>query len=222
MHRSRPVKQHDCRLHGVDSGAELFVVEGDSAAKSVCRVRDSRFQAVLPMQGKPVNAIRASRDGVQRNALFRELMKSIGADWDSSLDLANLRFSRIILLFDPDADGIHCGALMSMFFYRWLRGLVDARRLFLIRPPGFELTSPATGETIHAYHEMQYKRICRELDRQNIAFESRRYRGLASMNDDALTTTCIDPATRNLESLTATDIESAIGVLMGGVRDKRS
>ncbi|MGI9470494.1 MAG: toprim domain-containing protein [Rubripirellula sp.] len=214
-----PLKLHDCRVHGATSGAELFVVEGDSASKSVCRVRDIEFQAVLPMQGKPMNAMKASRSAVQRYDLFHELIRSIGAGSEEQLDPSRSRFERIILLFDPDADGIHCGALMSMFFYRCMRPLLDHGRLFMIQPPLFEIVSPKTGETLHVYTEPQYQKLCAELERLKIAYESRRYRGLASMNEGALISTCVDPSSRNLRPLTTEDAETAIRVFMGSLPD---
>ena len=215
MYAAQPLKLHDSRRHGMGSQAELFVVEGDSASKSVCRVRDVDFQAVLPMQGKPMNAIKASRKAVQRYELFRELVDSIGAGWSGAAAPDSMRFERIILLFDPDADGIHCGALMSMFFYRWMRPLLERGQVSMIQPPLFEVSSPQTGETLHAYSESQYRKLCEELERLKIPFESRRYRGLASMNTSSLITTCIDPSTRNLRPVSVSDAETAIRVFMG-------
>ena len=215
MYAAQPLKLHDSRRHGMGSQAELFVVEGDSASKSVCRVRDVDFQAVLPMQGKPMNAIKASRQAVQRYALFRELVDSIGVGWSGAAAPDSMRFERIILLFDPDADGIHCGALMSMFFYRWMRPLLERGQVSMIQPPLFEVSSPQTGETLHAYSESQYRKLCEELERLKIPFESRRYRGLASMNTSSLITTCIDPSTRNLRPVSVSDAETAIRVFMG-------
>lgn len=133
MFRLQPVKLHDCHLHGLDSGAELFVVEGDSASKSVCCARTATTQAVLPMQGKPMNAIKASKHAVADFELFRSLVTAIGAGFDDQLNLAKLRYDRVILLFDPDADGIHCGALMTMFFHRWMRPLLESGRLSTLR-----------------------------------------------------------------------------------------
>lgn len=220
MHAAQPLKLHDCRRHGRGSQAELFVVEGDSASKSVCRVRDVEYQAVLPMQGKPMNAMKASRQAVQRNELFRGLVDSIGTGWSGAVHPNStrpnpMRFERVILLFDPDADGIHCGALMSMFFYRWMRPLLERGQVAMIQPPLFEVISPRTGETLHAYSESQYRKLCGELERLKIPFESRRYRGLASMNTSSLITTCIDPSTRNLQPLNVSDAETAIRVFMG-------
>ncbi len=109
MFRLLPVKLHDCQIHGIGSEAELFIVEGDSASKNVVRVRNRQFQAVLPMQGKPLNACKASKRVVGQNELYQQLVAALGAGWDETFDLSQLRYDRVILLFDPDADGIHCG-----------------------------------------------------------------------------------------------------------------
>ncbi len=215
MFRLQPVKLHDSRQHGVGSGAELFVVEGDSASKTVCRARDAEFQAVLPMQGKPLNAIKATQRVVERNELFRALIDSMGVGFDDQIDLSRLRYDRVILLFDPDADGIHCGALMLMFFHRWMRPMLDSGRLALVRPPLYEIRSLDSPETIHAYSESHFQRLRAALEKQEIRFQSQRYRGLASMSDTALVTTCIDAATRNLNQLTCDDAEAAIRIFIG-------
>ncbi|MEM7560450.1 MAG: toprim domain-containing protein, partial [Planctomycetota bacterium] len=116
----QPVHLHDCEVHGSDSHAELFIVEGDSASQAVAAVRDPRFQAVLPMQGKPLNASKASWRAVREYELYQQAFIALGySQLCSAGRLANhvakpeaCRFSKILLLFDPDADGIHCGALM--------------------------------------------------------------------------------------------------------------
>jgi DNA gyrase subunit B/topoisomerase-4 subunit B len=191
------------------------VVEGDSASKTVCRARNSQTQAVLPMQGKPMNAIRASRSSVGRNELFRALIDALGAGWDDQLDLSRLRYDRVILLFDPDADGIHCGALMLMFFHRWMRPLLESGRLSIVRAPLYEIASLDRSERIHAYSDDHYQRLRAELERKQIKFQGQRYRGLASISDAALVSTCLDPASRNISTLTREDAEAAIRIFVG-------
>ena len=215
MFRLKPVKLHDCHEHG--AGSELFIVEGDSASKSVCRARRVHCQAVLPMQGKPMNAYKASKAAVGRNELYQALINSIGAGWGDDFKVDDARYERVILLFDPDADGIHCGALMSMFFYRWMRPLMEAGRVGVIRPPLYEISSPTSDDKLHAYTDSQYRKLREELDSKEIEFTGQRYRGLASMNDMALFTTCIDPETRNLNRLELDDAEAAIRVFVGDV-----
>ena len=105
--------------HTPGCGSELFIVEGDSAAKSVRRLCNMQLQAVVPMQGKPLNAYKAKSQAVASNKLYQTLLQALGCESLAAPKL--LRYDRIIFLFDPDADGIHIGALMLLFFYRWLR-----------------------------------------------------------------------------------------------------
>lgn len=215
MFRLQPVKLHDCQLHGLDSGAELFVVEGDSASKSVCRARNAQTQAVLPMQGKPMNAIKASKHAVEDYELFRALVTAIGAGFDDQLDLEKLRYDRVILLFDPDADGIHCGALMTMFFHRWMRPLLESGRLHVVRPPLYEISSPDSSDKLHAFSDSHYHRLRLELEKQRIKFRGQRYRGLASLSAATLVATCLDPKTRHIDQLTCEDATAAIRIFVG-------
>ena len=215
MFRLQPVKLHDSQLHGLGSGAELFVVEGDSASRSVCRARNAQVQAVLPMQGKPINAIKASKDAVEQFELFRALVTAIGAGWDEQLDLAKLRYDRVILLFDPDADGIHCGALMSMFFHRWMRPLLESGRLSVVRPPLYEIRRPIRQTKSTPTVTRITSGIRAELEKQQINYQGQRYRGLASMSEAVLFATCIDPETRNISQLTCEDAEAAIRIFGG-------
>jgi DNA gyrase subunit B len=115
---NKPVKLQDCQQHGINSGTELFLVEGDSASSAVGGLRNVQFQAVLPMQGKPLNTIKSTPQKMAENPLFKALIDALGTGYGDSFQLKNLRYERIVLLMDPDADGIHCGALLLMFFYR--------------------------------------------------------------------------------------------------------
>jgi len=134
-----PAKLDDSATHGRGSGAELFVVEGDSAASAVARVRDPLHQAVLPMQGKPLNAARAPRAKVESHPFFGPLAAALGVGFEATCDPRRLRYDRVLVLTDPDADGIHCGYLVLLFFHRWMRPLLDAGRIEVVRPPWGEV-----------------------------------------------------------------------------------
>ncbi|TWU31718.1 toprim domain-containing protein [Novipirellula artificiosorum] len=216
MFRSQPAKLHDCQVHGSGSGAELFVVEGDSASMAVARARDARFQAVLPMQGKPLNALKASKRTLSKHAWFAAFIDSVGTDCGDYFHLDAIRYDRIVLLFDPDADGIHCGALMMMFFYRWMRPLLEHDRVGVVRAPMFEITARRYTDSILAYSETHYRKLREQLDQQGIeGIQVNRFRGLASLNETMLRETCIDPFTRSLAPIDVSDAETAIR-LFGG------
>lgn len=212
----KPTKLHDCHQAGAGGQAELFLVEGDSASKTVARARDSRFQAVLPMQGKPMNAIKARKKSVADNQLYRILINAIGGNWDEDFDLSAVRYQRVMLLFDPDADGIHCGALALMFFFRWMRPLLNAGRIYVVRPPLYEIQSPNYSDKLLAYSEDHYQQLRKALAEKGISNKGHRYRGLASMNDDVLIETCLSQKTRKAFKLAADDAIAAINAFSGG------
>ena len=211
--KNTPVKLTDSRRHG--AGTELFIVEGDSAASTVAALRDGQFQAVLPMQGKPLDAIKASAEKVAAYPLFKALNESLGIDhsrptadlfvWD------DLRFERLVLLFDPDADGIHSGALMLMFVYQYLRPLLDQGRVLMIHAPWVQI-SLTEQQPLYAYSEAQALALTQQLRAQGKTPQVVRYRGLSGIDRAILMQTCIDPATRNARVMTEQDALAAIEI----------
>ena len=218
---TQSTKLIDCAANrrGEESYRELLLVEGDSASKSVARVRDSRFQAVLPMQGKPMNATKASDASVRRNQWFAALIDAFGVGWHAE-DFADLRYDRILFLFDPDADGIHCGALMLMFFDVYLRPLLDANRVSLIKSPLFEIRATGYSDSIPAYSEDHLRRIRKTLDEKNISHSHHRFRGLASLNEGMLQDCCVDPDSRTAYLLQHSDALAARAIF--GPKEQRA
>ena len=208
--RTTPIKLADSQRHG--AGTELFIVEGDSAARSVTALRDASFQAVLPMQGKPLNAIKASQKKIDAYPLFQAIESSLGAGSGDTLDIARCRFERIVLLFDPDADGIHCGALMLMYFHRRLRPLLDTGAVHMIYAPWLQFAVDAEPELRFAYSEPQGRDMADSLRRQGVGFQSLRPRGLAGIDSATLQRTCIAPETRKTRAMSASDAETAMAV----------
>lgn len=233
----KPIKLEDCRARGPGSKAELFLVEGDSAAGAVTVLRNPGFQACLPMQGKPLNAMRASAAKVQTNELYQRLSESLGLPLrDAEAPCAQLKlafeepvnldklgalgFERVLLLFDPDADGIHIGALILMFFYRWMRPLLSAGGIEMVRAPLFSLAwfEPDSTQTSNAfaYSVAHCLEIQSELKNRGIGqVETRHFRGLGSIDQALLHTTCIQPSTRKTQVMTLDDARSAIAVFGG-------
>ncbi len=219
MHYSgKPAVFEDSTIHGAASGAELFIVEGDSASGAVANVRDATRQAVLPMQGKPLNALKASGARVVEYPLFKQLSDALGVaptDIESGEvgDITQRRFERVMLLFDPDADGIHSGVLMLMYFYRWMRPLLAVGAVWMVRPPLYVLTVTENGNTLHAYSPDHAARILSELKRRgHTNVQSHHHRGLASIDAALLASSCLAPLTRKADVMTVADAEDAIQV----------
>jgi DNA gyrase subunit B len=211
MFAQHPIKLLDCQFHPPGVAAELMIVEGDSASTAVGITRDSSYQAVLPIQGKPLNAWKATRTKVASNEFYSAITQAIGAGWDDTFCLEKARYQHVVLIFDPDADGIHCSMLVLMFFYRWMRPLLDSGRILLVRPPMFEINATHFTET-----------LCAETDEQAVAHVERlrldgyqditkkRFRGLASMGNAILSKYCVNPASRHVFSMRAEDAVAAI------------
>lgn len=211
IYTNRPIKLQDCRQHGAN--AELFLVEGDSAASAVSSLRNQQAQAVLPMQGKPLNTIKASAEKVVENALFKALIEALGAGVGDNFDLTKCRYSRIVLLMDADADGIHCGALMLMFFYRWMPELLASGMIELVRPPVGEVLDTETGELQHAYTEAQFVTMCApQKDKASHKIITQKYRGLAGIGAEQLERICINPQTRKTSVMGLKDAQMVIEV----------
>jgi DNA gyrase subunit B len=237
----KPIKLEDCREHGPDSQAELFVVEGDSAAGAVTVLRNAGFQAVMPMQGKPLNALKATSARVRGNEFYQRLSESLGLplqDFEATRglfeteqveglprgiligenSLSRLRFKRVLMLFDPDADGIHIGALMLMFFYRWMRPLLEGGHVEMVRAPLFALTWQENNQSTElsntfAYSVAQAQTVQAELKHRGIkVIESRHFRGLGSIEQALLAKTCVHPGTRKTQILSLQDAQAAITV----------
>jgi DNA gyrase subunit B len=212
-----PSKLDDCLVHGPGSGAELIVVEGDSAAAAVTRVRDPRLQAVLPMQGKPLNAIKASRNKLLAHPFFGPLAAAVGAGIEATCDPARSRYDRLLVLTDPDADGIHCGFLVLLFLHRWLRPLLDAGRIEIVRPPWGEVV--VGGELLLAFSEPELTMLATRA--RSGGGEVRRFRGLAALDAETIRETCVDPLTRRTERVSAADVAAMIEVI-AAVQPRRS
>jgi len=217
----------DCRQHAAGSGCELLLVEGDSAAQSVVAVRDESLQAVLPLQGKPLNAWAAPPAKVAAHVLFRQLADALGLHSPTALPdstAMRLRFDRIALLFDPDADGIPIGALMLLYFKRWLPGLIEDGRIWMVRAPMFELVPQVRGANAlpnsrrHAYNPAQCREMAAAMRAADGVAEVRvqAFRGLGSFAPELLRATCVNPATRVAHAVTSRDVQAVIDVFGGG------
>ncbi len=202
-----PAKLVAAAVHGPGSGAELFLVEGDSAAAAVARVRDPRHQAVLCMQGKPLNSGRAARRKVDEHPFFGPLAAALGTGLEADCDPRRLRYDRVLVLTDPDADGIHCGFLVLLFFHRWMRPLLDDGRIAVVRPPWGEVV--AAGEILLAFSESELAALA-DRGRATGEITLRRFRGLGAIDADTLHETCVAAATRRTTGVSAAEVEAMI------------
>lgn len=204
----KPGKLEDCYDDG--QGTELFIVEGDSASKALCRVRSPRWQAVLPMQGKPMNATKASEKDLRNNVQFAALLEALGTGLGDTFDASKCRYERIILLYDPDADGIHGRTLLLLFFHEWMKPLLDSGRVYDARVPRWRIDSPKFQHPKFLSTDEQLHELKQQLDSDGVSFQPKRFRGIGSVDADTLAMFCTDEETRTLSQLNSGDAESAL------------
>jgi len=218
-----PAKLADCRSNDVER-SELFIVEGDSALGTAKSARDSEFQALLPIRGKILNVQKASIGDMLKNAECSAIIQVVGAGSGRTFDVDAARYGRIIFMADADSDGAHIRCLLATLFFRYMRPLVDAGRVFTAVPPlhRIELTNPKKGQEkyVYTYSDPELQRTMAELRRKGVKWKDpvQRYKGLGEMDASQLAETTMDPRHRTLRRLTVDDGEEAAEVfelLMG-------
>ena len=208
-----PAKLADCRSDQVET-SELFIVEGDSALGTAKAARSSEFQALFPIRGKILNVQRASTADMLANAECANIIQVLGAGSGRTFDLEQARYGKIILMTDADVDGAHIRTLLLTLFFRYMRPLVEAGRVYAAVPPLHRLEVNAKGragkETLYTYSEAQLHQELARLKRRKRTYKEpiQRYKGLGEMDAKQLAETTMDPSTRSLRRITLADEES--------------
>ena len=218
-----PAKLADCRSNDVER-TELFIVEGDSALGTAKLARSSDHQALLPIRGKILNVQKASVTDMLGNAECAAIIQVIGAGSGRTFDLESARYGKVIIMTDADVDGAHIRTLLLTLFFRYMRPLVEAGRVYAAVPPlhRIEVVNPGSkaNEVVYTYSEAEMRRTMASLAKRGKKTKPlQRYKGLGEMDADQLAETTMDPRHRTLRKVTAADLDSAASVfelLMGG------
>ena len=210
-----PAKLADCRSNDT-TRTELFIVEGDSALGTAKVARDSEFQALLPIRGKILNVQKASVADTLKNAECAAILQVIGAGSGRTFDVEQVRYGKVIIMTDADVDGAHIRTLLITLFFRYMRPLVEAGRLYAAVPPlhRIEVVNPGSkpNELIYTYSEGEMRSTLAALAKKNRSVKQplQRYKGLGEMDADQLAETTMDPLERTLRRVTVEDAQNAI------------
>ena len=220
---SLPAKLADCRSSDVER-TELFIVEGDSALGTAKLARSSDHQALLPIRGKILNVQKASVADMFKNTECAAILQVIGAGSGRSFDLDAARYGKVIIMTDADVDGAHIRTLLLTLFFRYMRPLVQAGRVFAAVPPLHRIEVINAGgkknDLVYTYSEGEMRTMLSSLERKGRKVKQplQRYKGLGEMDADQLAETTMDPRHRTLRRVTLKDAEIAervFDLLMG-------
>lgn len=209
-----PAKLVDCRSDDV-AQSELFIVEGDSALGTAKLARDSEFQALLPIRGKILNVQKASVSDMLSNTECASILQVIGAGSGRTFDLDQARYGKVIIMSDADVDGAHIRTLLLTLFFKYMRPLVEAGRVYAAVPPLHRIVAINAGskanDVIYTYSDGELHSTLDALRKAGRKWQEpiQRYKGLGEMDADQLADTTMNTAHRSLRRVLLSDVEGA-------------
>lgn len=196
-------KLADCRCKDPEK-SEMYLVEGDSAGGSAKTGRNSTYQAILPLRGKVLNVQKVQLSRALENQEIQTMIRAIGTGIGEEFDITKARYHKIVIMTDADVDGEHICILLLTFFYRFMRGLIEAGYIYVAKPPLYRIKFGSQFDYVYTDQSLETYKTTKYFGKK---YDVQRYKGLGEMDPSQLWETTMDPSTR---TLTKVHLEDAI------------